>query len=106
MDSKNFAVRKDKKRGIKNVGQVHNKSVFIFDSCSNDIDSLVIKNSDDVGKYFVLLFINYIYFDRCFELWPCIGICKRMWLNDNNWDGIWCNARLYPIFGKKFRNIG
>ena len=21
-------------------------------------------------------------------------------------DGIWCNTRLYPIFGKKFRDIG
>ncbi|WP_206672038.1 MULTISPECIES: hypothetical protein, partial [unclassified Eubacterium (in: firmicutes)] len=73
---------------------------------SNDIDSLVIKNSDDVGKYFALLFINYIYSDRCFELWICIGICKRMWANDNNWDGIWCNTRLCPIFGKKFRDIG
>lgn len=34
---------------------MHNKSVFIFNSCSNDIDSLVIKNSDDIGKYFALL---------------------------------------------------
>ena len=50
----------------------------MFDSCSNDIDLLVIKNSYDVGKYFSLLFINYIYSDRCFELWICIGICKRM----------------------------
>lgn len=58
------------------------------------------------GKYFSLLFINYIYSDRCFELWICIGICKRMWSNDNNWDGIWCNTRLCPIFGKKFRDIG
>ena len=33
----------------------------MFDSCSNDIDLLVIKNSYDVGKYFSLLFINYIY---------------------------------------------
>ena len=63
-------------------------------------------NSDDVGKYFALLFINYIYSDRCFELWICIGICKRMWSNDNNWDGIWCNTRLCPILGKKFRDIG
>ena len=47
-----------------------------------------------------------IYSDRCFELWICIGICKRMWANDNNWDGIWCNTRLCPIFGKKFRDIG
>ena len=47
-----------------------------------------------------------IYSDRCFELWICIGICKRMWSNDNNWDGIWCNTRLCPIFGKKFRDIG
>ena len=53
-----------------------------------------------------LFFINYIYSDRCFELWICIGICKRMWSNDNNWDGIWCNTRLCPIFGKKFRDIG
>ena len=35
-----------------------------------------------------------------------LGICKRMWSNDNNWDGIWCNTRLCPIFGKKFRDIG
>ena len=63
-------------------------------------------NSDDVGKYFALLFINYIYSDRCFELWICIGICKRMWSNDNNRDGIWCNTRLCPVFGKKFRDIG
>lgn len=27
----------------------------MFDSCSNDIDLLVIKNSYDVGKYFSLL---------------------------------------------------
>ena len=26
--------------------------------------------------------------------------------NDNNWDGIWCNTRLCPILGKKFRDIG
>ena len=52
----------------------------------------LLKNSYDVGKYFSLLFINYIYSDRCFELWICIGICKRMWSNDNNWDGIWCNT--------------
>ena len=45
-----------------------------------------------LGNYFSLLFINYIYSDRCFELWICIGICKRMWSNDNNWDGIWCNT--------------
>ena len=95
MDSKNFAARIAKK--WKSGWQ---------DSCSNDIDSLVIKNSDDIGKYFALLFINYIYSDRCFELWICIGICKRMWSNDNNWDGIWCNTRLCPIFGKKFRDIG
>ena len=56
--------------------------------------------------FFALLFINYIYSDRCFELWICIGICKRMWANDNNWDGIWCNTRLCPILGKKFRDIG
>ena len=49
---------------------------------------------------------NYIYSDRCFELWICIGIFKRMWSNNNNWDGIWCNTRLCPIFGKKFRDIG
>ena len=83
-----------------------NEESFMFNSCSNDIDSLAIKNSDNVGKYFALLFINYIYSDRCFELWICIGICKRMWSNDNNWDGIWCNTRLCPIFGKKFRDIG
>ena len=65
-----------------------------------------IKNPDDVGKYFTLLFINYFYFDRCFELWICIGVCKRMWSNDNNWDAVWCNTRLCPIFGKKFRDIG
>lgn len=29
-----------------------------------------------------------------------------MWSNDNNWDGIWCNTRLCPILGKKFRDIG
>ena len=63
-------------------------------------------NSDDVGKYFALLFINYIYSDRCFELWICIGIYKRMWSNDSNWDEIWCNTRLYPIFCKKVRDIG
>ena len=57
MDSKNFAVRIAKK--WKSGWQ---------DSCSNDIDLLVIKNSDDAGKYFALLFINYIYSDRCFEL--------------------------------------
>ena len=65
----------------------------------------LLKNSDDIGKYFALLFINYIYSDRCFELWICIGICKRMWSNDNNWDGIWCNTRLCPILGKSLETL-
>lgn len=55
----------------------------------------------------LLYFLSIIFYsDRCFELWICIGICKRMWSDDNNWDGIWCNTRLCPIFGKKFRDIG
>ena len=45
-----------------------------------------------LGNIFLYFLINYIYSDRCFELWICIGICKRMWSNDNNWDGIWCNT--------------
>ena len=59
----------------------------------------LLKNSDDVGENICLLFINYIYSDRCFELWICIGICKRMWSNDNNWDGIWA----IPDFGPFLR---
>ena len=94
MDSKNFAVRIAKK--WKSGWQ---------DSCSNDIDLLVIKNSDDAGKYFALLFINYIYSDRCFELWICIGICKRMWSNDNNWDGIWCKPDFIPFLGKSLETL-
>mgnify|MGYP000706575711 CR=1 FL=1 len=62
----------------------------------------LLKNSYDVGKYFFFTFLSIIFYsDRCFELWICIGICKRMWSNDNNWDGIWCNTRLCPIFWEK-----
>ena len=39
---------------------MHNKSVFIFNSCSNNIDSLVIKNSDDVGNI-LLYFLSIIF---------------------------------------------
>ena len=61
----------------------------------------------NVGKYFSLLFYSIIFIlTGVLSLWICIGICKRMWSNDNNWDGIWCNTRLCPIFGKKFRDIG
>ena len=33
----------------------------MFDSCSNDIDLLVIKNSYDVGKYFFFTFLSIIF---------------------------------------------
>jgi hypothetical protein len=34
------------------------------------------------------------------------GVLSYGFALDNNWDGIWCNTRLCPIFGKKFRDIG